>query len=464
MNQKYEAFKAFCKGKSVALIGMGVSNRAAVDFLLSAGARVTARDKNAAPDEALLAFLSSRGIEARFGEAYLDDLHEDIILRSPGIRPDILAFEKAKEKGQILTSEMEIFTSLCPAKLYAVTGSDGKTTTTTLIAKMLEKAAAREGARVFLGGNIGTPLLPHLPEMTEHDYAVLELSSFQLQTMPLSPDVCVVTNITPNHLNWHTDMEEYIRAKKNIFANAAPSCRLVLNAQNGITRAMKGEAQASVTLFSSEGKQDALCCYLENGVIYYEDHEKHEVMARADIKLPGRHNAENYMAAIAAVHGVVTYDEMREVARSFAGVSHRIELVLEKDGVRYYNSSIDTSPTRTMAALSSFEEKLIVIVGGYDKHIPIAPMIPPLAEKAKAVIGTGDTGLSVLLALKQAGFPRGALAYFGEFDDAVSHAIRLAKSGDIVLLSPAAASFDAFKNFEARGERFRALVTEQNRI
>jgi UDP-N-acetylmuramoylalanine--D-glutamate ligase len=383
-----------------------------------------------------------------------------VIFKSPGIRYDIPELLEAAERGCTVTSEMEVFLSLCPARIFAVTGSDGKTTTTTLVSEMLKKTAEREGARVYLGGNIGTPLLPYLPEMTEKDYAVLELSSFQLHTMKCAPISAIVTNVTPNHLNWHTDMAEYTESKKNIYKNQSAACRITLNAENEITRGMASEVSSEVTLFSSKGKPwDGRCCYLEDGVIHYHaDGKTQAIMSRSDIKIVGMHNVENYMAAISAVFGYVSPEDMREVARTFGGVRHRIELVAEKGGVRYYNSSIDTSPTRTLAALASFEEKLIVIVGGYDKHIPIEPLIAPLAEKARYVVGTGDTGMQVLDALIKADFPRKQTAYLGDFDTAVRFAAGMAREGDIVLLSPAAASFDAFPNFEKRGDRFSELV------
>jgi len=334
-----------------------------------------------------------------------------------------------------------------------VTGSDGKTTTTTLVSEMLK----RSGARVYLGGNIGTPLLPYVEEMRPEDFAVLELSSFQLHTMKTAPVSAIVTNITPNHLNWHLSMEEYVESKKNIYALQDESCRLVLNAANEITASMAEESAAPVTFFSSRGACPgaAHSCTYENGVIFYDGAR---VMAREDIKLVGMHNVENYMAAICAVWGYAKREDMLAVARSFGGVAHRIELICERDGVKYYNSSIDTSPTRTLAALASFEEKLVVIVGGYDKHIPIEPLIAPLAEKAKFVVATGDTGLAVLQSLRAHGYPVQRTAYIGSFDGAVRFAMSTAERGDTVLLSPAAASFDAFPNFEARGNRFRALV------
>ena len=460
MNEKLKAFQADIAGKTVALLGMGISNRAAVDFLLSCGARLTARDKNTEPTEEMREFLHSRGVKMIYGDGYLSDFDEDIIFKSPGIRYDIPELLAASKKGCVVTSEMEVFLSLCPAKIFAVTGSDGKTTTTTLVSEMLKKTAEREGAHVYLGGNIGTPLLPYLFEMTEQDFAVLELSSFQLHTMPCSPLSAIVTNVTPNHLNWHTDMEEYVESKKNIYKNQTFYSRLTLNAENEITRSMANEAISEVTFFSSKGlPAEGRCCYLEGETIYYrENGESLAVMKRSDIKIVGMHNVENYMAAISAVWGYVSPEDMREVARSFGGVRHRIEFVAEKNGVKFYNSSIDTSPTRTLAALASFDEKLIVIVGGYDKHIPVEPLIGPLVEKARYVVATGDTGIQVLDAIVKTDFSRKNIAYIGDFDKAIRFAADMAKEGDTVLLSPAAASFDAFPNFEKRGDRFCELI------
>ena len=365
MNERLQTFKNNIKNKKVALLGMGISNRAAVDFLLSAGAILSARDKNPAPDAEITEFLTSRGVKMIYGEGYLSDITEDIVFKSPGIRFDIPELVSAAENGVVITSEMEVFTNICPAKIFAVTGSDGKTTTTTLVAKMLEKTAEKTGAKVYLGGNIGTPLLPYVEEMTENDFAVLELSSFQLHTMQTAPVSAIVTNVTPNHLNWHTSMEEYVESKKNIYRGQTESCRLVLNANNEITASMADETRASVTFFAfgNEPKTKP-CCYFENGNIYYDNGEKQLVMTRNDIRLVGDHNVENYMAAISAVWGYTAVPDMIEVARTFNGVAHRIELIAEKDGVKFYNSSIDTSPTRTLAALASFEEKLAALPEG----------------------------------------------------------------------------------------------------
>ncbi len=459
MNNKTDKFSEYINKKKVALIGAGVSNMAAAKFLLSKGALLSVRDKQ--ENEEKRKQLISLGAEAVFGEDYLKDIDADIIFRSPGIRPDIPEIVEAKQHGAIVTSEMEVFLNICPAKIYAVTGSDGKTTTTTLVSEMLKASCASRGSgKVYIGGNIGTPLLPFVCEMTENDHAVVELSSFQLFDMDAHIDSAIITNITPNHLNWHIDMEEYIRAKVRIFKNHAKNDRLVLNFENDITRSFSDESDADITLFSSKrsisGKKSI---FLDGDEIVYCDGERcFDVMSRSDIKIPGIHNVENYMAACAALWGEVSVDDMKKVARNFGGVEHRIEFTAEKDGVRYYNSSIDTSPTRTAAALNAFDEKLIVIVGGYDKKIPLEPLAPLLSEHAKFVSATGATGERIMNILLEVGYPKDRVVYNKSFDDAFSAALNAAKRGDIVILSPACASFDAFKSFEERGVYFKGLV------
>jgi UDP-N-acetylmuramoylalanine--D-glutamate ligase len=458
MRYGFEKFEEYIKGKSVALIGAGVSNMAAVDLLLSLGAKVTARDgKEDAEKEALL---RAKGVATVFGEKYLNGLCEDVLLKSPGIRPDVPEIAAAVAGGSVLTSEMEIFLAFCPCKVYAITGSDGKTTTTTLVSEILKKdrELAGKSGKVYLGGNIGTPLLPFIREMTADDAAVVELSSFQLFAMEAETDVAIVTNVTPNHLNWHIDMQEYIDSKAKIFAHGCK--RLVLNAENEITRGFAYGREELTTMFSSKKSGGyAREIFLDGEGIFYRDGAKFvPVLCRDDIKLPGMHNVENYMAAIAALWGEVSLEAILSVARNFGGVAHRIELVRECGGVKYYNSSIDTSPTRTEAALRSFKEKLIVIVGGYDKHIPLEPLAPLLAEKAKFVSATGATGEKIMKLLLDSGYPCDKIVYTKEFDGAFRAAVNAAEKGDTVILSPACASFDAFKNFETRGNYFKELV------
>ena len=447
MNEKLEKFKDAMRGKTAALIGFGVSNRAAARFLVSVGMTVAAYDAKAT-DEAISA-AREMGIDLiECGK--FDGIDADLVLRSPGVRPDAIGISRGK-----LTSEMELFVSLCPCPIYAVTGSDGKTTTTTIISKMLEAEFEGTSRRVWLGGNIGTPLLPEIEKIGNSDVCVLELSSFQLMTMRFSPHVAVVTNVSPNHLNWHVSMDEYVASKRRIFENQTADCRLVVNAENAITASFARDARSEVLRFSSKNSSDA---ELRDGAIYSGGRR---IITLSEIIIPGVHNAENIMAAMLAVRGVVSDENVARAAKTFRGVPHRAELVLKSGGVKYYNSSIDTSPTRTAAALSAFDKKVILIIGGYDKHIPPEPLIAPLKEKTKAIFCTGDTGKQIFGMMSTAGYS-GKITYTADFDEAVTRAARSAESGDVVILSPAAASFDRFKNFEERGERFKKLLKDLN--
>lgn len=445
-------------GRSCSVCGIGISNYPLIDFLLSRGATVVARDRKNESELPCAEELRKKGVELRCGENYLDDINEDYIFRAPGIRFDTPGFSRAIARGSLLTSEMQLFFELCPCRIIGITGSDGKTTTTTLIAKILEAA----GKRVFVGGNIGRPLLPELGIMGHEDYAVVELSSFQLQTMTLSPDIAVVTNISPNHLNYHKDMAEYVGAKENIFLHMERGGRLVLNRANSYTADMADRApDGTEVIFFGVGGNVA-----EQGGYITADGER--VIAVSDILLPGHHNVENYMAAIAALSGIADFEAIHGVATSFSGVEHRCELVGERDGVRFYNSSIDSSPTRTVAALGNFAPgSIILICGGYDKHIPLDPLAAPICERTRAAVMTGATGGALYSLVAAEGERRRArgegapeLRLCADFDAAVRAAASLARRGDVVLLSPACASFDAFPNFEARGRRFKELVGE----
>ncbi len=440
-------------GKTVTVIGLGISNTPLIGWLLDRGALVTARDKkevDALPD-AVRAY-ADRGVRFVCGEGYLDGITEEIIFKAPGLRYDLPPIAEAVAKGSVLTSEMELFFELCPCRILGVTGSDGKTTSTTLLYKCLSAEYGED--KVFVGGNIGKPLLPELDKMDETCFAVVELSSFQLHTMKHSPDIALITNLSPNHLDYHKGMEEYVEAKKNIYLHMKPGSVVVLNGQNEVTKALGADAPEGVTVrrfLTGEA-------VVEDGTITYEGEP---VLKTDEILIPGNHNIENYCGVIAALHGLVSPETIRRIARTFGGVAHRIELVRVKDGVRYYNSSIDSSPTRTTAALNSFKEKVIVICGGYDKHIPFEPLAEPLCEKAKTVVLTGATAGKIKEALTASpcyreGFPK--ILEESDFREAVLTASREAKEGDIVLLSPACASFDAFPNFEVRGNTFKEIV------
>ncbi len=456
---------------TVAVVGLGISNRPLADFLLSRGARVTLRDRQerhafgADADR-----WEAMGARLCLGDGYLEDLGEEIIFRPPGMRPDAPAFATALSHGSRLLSEMELFLQLTPATVIGITGSDGKTTTTTVTGRLLEEACRRTGrGRVYVGGNNGFPLLSHVEEMGEEDIAVVELSSFQLMDITRAPHRAAITNITPNHLNWHHGMEEYIRAKENILRGDT-NCRAVLNAENAVTRALGERYARPVTWFSSQkhtpeafapGETDA-AVYTRDGKICFLEGGREEVLLDVgDILLPGVHNLENYLTAIALTRGWVTAEDIRAVATTFSGVRHRLECVRTLDGVTYYNSSIDSSPTRTAAALSALPKKPIVICGGCAKGIPFEPLADTLVEGAKAVILTGETAEAIrqVLSVKEE-VQNGSLPVMSEpdFEDAVKRARDTAIAGDIVLLSPACTSFDRFRNFEERGDTFCRIV------
>ena len=453
MNQLLEEKIAAWRHRTIVVLGLGVSNRPLVRLLLENGCRVIGCDRT--PREKLDAEvldLEAKGAELRVGDGYLDNLPADLVFRTPGMHPNTPALTALRQRGAEITSEMEIFFEICPCTLLAVTGSDGKTTTTTLIAKMLQAA----GKTVWLGGNIGTPLLPLVNEMHPEDYAVVELSSFQLMDMRRSPHVAVVTNLAPNHLDIHKDMEEYVEAKKNIFRFQKAGDVLILNHDNAITDGFTGNG-ATLKFSRRERTQGA---WVEDGTIFVLGRP---VLKTADILIPGVHNIENYMAAILAVQGLVDDDTVRNVARTFGGVEHRIELVRVKDGVRYYNDSIASSPSRTIAGLRSFPEKVILIAGGYDKHIPYDVLGPEICAHVSKLFLGGTTGEKIRQAVENApeyevGKPE--IQDCGDFDHAFYAAVAAAKPGDTVLMSPASAAFDQFKNFMVRGDHFKKLVME----
>ena len=452
MATEFENYFTFLKNKKIAVLGLGVSNRPLVRLLLSFGCDVmgcdrTPRDK---VDPEVLE-LEQMGCQLRLGDAYLSGVEADIVFRTPGMHPGNPAIEALRSTGAEITSEMEVFFEVCPCTILAVTGSDGKTTTTTLISEMLKA----EGKTVWLGGNIGTPLLPSVPKMKASDFAVVELSSFQLMDMRRSPHVAVITNLTPNHLDVHKDMDEYVEAKKNIFRFQGKEDILILNADNAFTKSYTG--LGTTRFFSRQGKGDIS---VENGVIYRQGDA---VLDTADILLPGVHNIENYMAAIGAVEGLVGDDTIRHVAKTFGGVEHRIELVRVKDGVRFYNDSIASSPSRTIAGLRSFREKVILIAGGYDKHIPYDVLGPEICAHVKRLYLNGATAPQIRAAVEQCPDYRPGCPEMVDCDDftaAVQAAAEGAQSGDIVLMSPASAAFDQFKNFMVRGEYFKKLIME----
>lgn len=455
MKKDFNEFRSFIKDKKVAVVGIGISNIPLIHFLVKLGAKVTAFDKKSEEELGSTAVeFKNKGIGLELGENYLNNLTGfEVVFKTPSMRVDNEALVKAKESGAYITSEMEEFIKYCPAKVFAITGSDGKTTTTTLVYNMLKG----QGYKTWIGGNIGNPLFSKIEEMTKDDKVVLELSSFQLMTINECVDCALVTNLSPNHLDIHKDMNEYVDAKKNIFKYQEDTDLLVLNRDNSITNSFVKEAKGSVMQFSvkEEIKNGA---YLKNDILTILDKK---VCKREDVKLKGMHNVENLLAAFCMVLEDVSIENMRNVATTFAGVEHRCEFVRDIEGVKYYNDSIASSPTRTIAGLKAFEKPVILIAGGYDKQIPFEPLAKEGYDKIKKLILTGVTKEKIKMAFDKVAKDKKDnidIYIVDGFEEAIYKAKEIAENGDIVTLSPACASFDMFANFEIRGNRFKEIV------
>lgn len=453
--REFKEFKSFINGKNVAVVGIGVSNIPLINFLVKLGAEVTAFDMKEKNELGKIASeFKSKGVKLELGKGYLEKLTGfEVVFKTPSMRIDCEALVRAKNEGAYITSEMEEFVKYCKGKIYGVTGSDGKTTTTTIISKLLEA----QGYKTWVGGNIGTPLFSNIEEINADDMVVLELSSFQLMTMDSPIDVAVVTNLAPNHLDMHKDMQEYIDAKKNIFLYQNEDNVLVLNRENEITYGFEKEAKGHVREFSSK-RVITNGSYYKDGTLYLEGKE---VCKKNDIVIKGMHNVENYLAAFIATKDDVEIETMKKVAETFAGVEHRCELVREIDGVKYYNDSIASSPTRTLAGLFAFEKKVILIAGGYDKHIPFEPLAEQGYPFIKEIILMGDTRYLIKEAFDKLKDEKGIEVpsiMVNSLEEAVIKAKEIAKEGDIITLSPACASFDMFPNFAVRGNKFKEIV------
>jgi len=471
MTEKVKEYIASLRGKKIAFVGMGVANAPSALFLARHGLQVYACDSR---DESYIGKktceeLRACGVQFSLGKDYLRILPEmDIVFRSNGILP----FQnpwigECIERGQTVTSEMEEFFHYCPAKIIGITGSNGKTTTTTLIYEMLKKA----GNSAVIGGNIGKAMLPYLEDLTPSDYAVCELSSFQLLTMGNlvhQPDIAVVTNIESTHLDHHISLDEYVDAKRNVLIYQSPSQRTVLNADcdysigHRVYHDMRYDVRGKLAEFSLE-KPVNTGAYLDDNdnIVYAEDGTVTQIMPASDIRLPGRHNIANYCTAIAAVWGLVQPEQIREVARTFGGVEHRIEFVREADGVKYYNDSIATSPSRVISGVRAFNQKIIAIQGGSDKGNDLSVMVPDLLTHVKILILNGATADKIeqaVLAAPDYDPDQLQIIKVKDLAQAVEAARKAAQPGDIVSLCPACPAFDQFKTFEYRGREFKRLV------
>lgn len=460
MDKRIENFFKSMNGKKIAFCGIGTSNLPLIELFIKYGASVTACDRRTREQLGDSADVAQKaGAKLSLGDDYLKNLDVDIVFRTPGMRYYMDELVEMRNRGVVVTSEMEVFFDLCPCKIYAITGSDGKTTTTSIIAQMLQA----QGKTVHLGGNIGKPLLPEIESIGYDDAAVVELSSFQLISMRKGPDVAVVTNLAPNHLDIHKDMQEYIDAKKNLVIHQGAFSRVVLNKDNEITNGFEPECRGRVLKFSRQSQLNN-GAYLDenNNIVFADNGKKTVVMNIADIKIPGMHNVENYMAAISAVWGEVSVENIVNVAKTFAGVEHRAEFVREFEGVKYYNDSIASSPTRTaLGTLSLYDFKIILIAGGYDKKIPYDGLGPVICDKVKYLILMGATAPKIKAAVLNAdnysdGNP--TIIEVSNMEEAVAKAREVAKPGDLVSMSPASASFDLYKNFDQRGKHFKSIV------
>lgn len=493
MNDKLENFKYYIRGRRAAVIGVGISNRPLIKWLYGLGAHITACDRLNENDPSIVTLkeeFAGKNITWSFGDNYLKPINNeyfDIVFKTPKMRYETPELQKAKEYGAILTSEMELFMDLCPAQIFGITGSDGKTTTTTLVSEILKKA----GYTVYLGGNIGTPLLDQIGVINEDDKVVLELSSFQLLGMKKHADVAIVTNITPNHLDFHKDYDEYIDAKKNIFLNQGPTGKVILNCGNDITYAMKDLVHGRVGFFSADksnidkipaGKNTK--AYLDDAgnLIYETDGTKVSIINEKEIFIPGKHNVENFLAAILATVGLVSVEDIIYVAKNFPGVQHRIEFIREVDGARWYNSSIDTSPNRTlntMAALAGRGEKGVLICGGADKKCNYEGLGDAILQVCDRIVCYGSNWEFIrdILAKEADGrkyqfvrieddpkdvyeFPETRDNVIAAFDEVISKARELSKPGEVVIMSNVGTSYDHFRHFEHRGDMFKEMVNK----
>lgn len=446
------------KNKNITVIGFGVSHRPLVKLLIEKGAKVTVRDKKSVEELGEEALALADKVEFITGEKYLENISGEIVFKTPGMRNDKPEFIEAVKNGSELISEMELFFRLCPCKIFAVTGSEGKTTSTTLIYNFL----TAQGYTCHLGGNIGKPLLPDIENIKPDDFAVVELSSFQLNDMTQSGNISVITNITPNHLDWHTSMDEYIEAKKNIFKYQDKNGVLIVNKDDETALSCAKETNGEVRYFSFNGETENGVYLAENGdIVSTLGGEKSVIMNRKDIKLPGDHNVQNYMTAAAAVYSYVENETIKKIAKEFGGVEHRMEFVREFNGVRYYNDSIATTPTRTIAGLKAQTQKIIIIAGGYDKNLDYSPLAPYLVKHVKHMVLCGATKEKIKNALLNCkDYDPNELTFeeTEDFRSAIYAARNAAKEGDIVYFSPASASFDMFPNFEVKGRFYKDTV------
>ena len=459
-NEKLKEFNEFIRFRKIAVIGLGVSNLPLLDYLYEKKAQVSVFDEREIEEipQDIITKINTYEFKCSFGKKCLENLKGfNIIFRSPSCLPTRKELQEESDRGAIVTTEVEMLMEMCPCKIIGVTGSDGKTTTTSMINAILKKA----GYNTFLGGNIGTPLFTKLSEIKPDDIVVLELSSFQLMNMKVSPDIAVITNITPNHLNIHKDYQEYIDAKKNIFKNQDENGILILNYDNDITRNCAKEAKGKVIFFSSKEKLDNGFIVDEEIIKECEDKVRKHILNTNEVILRGNHNFQNIATALAATKTLVDTDVAVQAIKEFKPVEHRIEFIREIDGVKWYNDSASSSPTRTLSGINAFKENIVLIAGGYDKNLDYGPLAKPVLDKVSTLILIGQTAEKIFDAVKNEADKQNRkidIYMCDSLEQTIDIAKKTSKKGDVVLFSPASASFDMFKNFADRGEKFKNLV------
>jgi UDP-N-acetylmuramoylalanine--D-glutamate ligase len=452
-------------GKRVTVIGLGREGVALARFLIRQGAEVTVTDIK--KEELLkneMATLAGLPIRYYLGGHPEEVLEAEVIFVSPGVPQEIPTLVEARSRGVALSSETKLFFSLCPAPIIGITGSSGKTTTTSLVGEIMKA----EGRRTFVGGNIGSPLIDLVDDIGPEDTVVMELSSFQLETMDRSPHVAAVLNLSPNHLDRHASMDDYVAAKSNIVRFQTEADYAVLNADQPLTSGLSHIGQGQTVLFSRQRPVDRGAFLDGEQITVRWKGQDQRICAVSEIRLLGTHNVENVLAACAIASAAgARVGAMRSAVSSFQGVEHRLELVRELHGVRYYDDSIATSPQRTIAALNSFTEPIILLAGGREKHLPLERLAEDILKKVRALVLFGEAAslLEQAVAERQAGHPGPSLELYRSSDlaEAVQIAARVAEPGDVVLLSPACTSFDMYRDFAARGDHFKSLVRELER-
>ena len=461
-NEKLIEFEEYIKNRKVAIIGLGVSNLPLIDYFHDKKSIVTvfdSREIGEIPKE-IIDKVTNYAMEMSLGKGYLNKLHGfDLILRSPSCLPTVPELEEEANRGAIVTTEVELLMKMCPAQIIGVTGSDGKTTTTTLIYEILKKA----GYNCYVGGNIGIPLFTKLHEIMPDDKVVLELSSFQLMGIEVSPSISVITNITPNHLNVHKDYEEYIEAKKNIFKYQDRDGIVILNYDNEITRDCSAEVKGNIIFFSSKEKLDNGYIVDDDVIKECDDKLRKHIIGTKELTIRGKHNYENICAAIAATKTLVDVSTAIEVIKTFPGVEHRIEFVKEINGVKWYNDSASSTPSRTISGLNAFDEEVVLIAGGADKNLDYTPLAKPILDKVKTLILMGQTSGKIFDVVKEAEESENKelnIYMVNSLSQAVILAKRYSLPGQIVLFSPASTSFDMFKNMYDRGQKFKDIVNK----